>query len=61
MAQMQAVNYRAADGSEPVDDFIEGLRDTAKQATLDNQIDRLNMVRHNDPPLPFPLELASRG
>ncbi len=26
MAQMQAVNYRAADGSEPVDDFIEGLR-----------------------------------
>jgi phage-related protein len=51
---MQAVYYRAADGSEPVDDFIEGLRDPGKQAVLDNQIERLNLLRPNDPPLPFP-------
>jgi phage-related protein len=51
---MQAVYYRATDGSEPVDDFIAGLRDPVKQAVLDNQIERLNLLRSNDPPLPFP-------
>ena len=51
---MQAVYYRAPDGSEPVDEFIERLADARKQAALDNQIDRLNMLRPNDPPLPFP-------
>lgn len=51
---MQAVYYRAEDGAEPVDAFIESLRDPAKQAVLDNQLDRLNMLRPTDPPLPFP-------
>lgn len=51
---MQAVYYRAADGSEPVDEFVERLADAQKQTALDNQIDRLNMLRPNDPPLPFP-------
>lgn len=37
MARMQAVYYRAADGSQPVDDFIEGLSDPAKQTVLDNK------------------------
>ena len=45
MAQMQAVYYRAADGSQPVDQFIEDLNDPAKQAALDNQIERLNLLR----------------
>jgi phage-related protein len=54
MAHMQAVFYRAADGSEPVDEFIEALNDPRKQAAIDNQIDRLNTLRPNDPPLPFP-------
>lgn len=49
-----AVYYRASDGSEPVDEFVENLNDPRKQATLDNQIDRLNGLRPNDPPLPFP-------
>lgn len=49
-----AVYYRASDRSEPVDQFIESLNDPRKQATLDNQIDRLNGLRPNDPPLPFP-------
>lgn len=61
MAQMQAVYYRAADGSEPVNDFIESLNDGAKQAALDNQIDRLNMLRRNDPPLPFPWSSQVEG
>ena len=54
MANLQAVFYRASDGSEPVDDFIEALNDPNMQAAIDNQIDRLNMLRPNDPPLPFP-------
>lgn len=54
VARMQAVYYRAADGSQPVDEFIDALGDPAKQAALDNQIDRLNLLRPNDPPLPFP-------
>ena len=39
MPSMRAVHYRAQDGAEPVDAFIERLRDPAKQAALDNQID----------------------
>ena len=54
MAGMQTVYYRAADGSEPVDNFIEALGDPGKQAVLDSQIERLNMLRTSDPPLPFP-------
>jgi phage-related protein len=50
---MQAVFYRAPDGSEPVDEFIEGLSIPA-QVAVDNQIDRLNMSGPSDPPLPFP-------
>ena len=60
MAGMQAVYYRAPDGSEPVDEFVERLSGARKQAALDNQIDRLNMLRQNDPPLPFPGARSSR-
>jgi phage-related protein len=58
---MQAVYYRTEDGSEPVDAFIEQLGDPNKQAALDNQIDRLNMLRSNDPPLPFPWSSQLEG
>jgi phage-related protein len=58
---MQAVYYRAPDGSEPVDEFVERLSDARKQAALDNQIDRLNMLRQNDPPLPFPWSSQLEG
>jgi phage-related protein len=51
--RLQAVFYRAADGSEPVDDFIDRLS-VKRQVVLDNQIDRLNMLSPSDPPLPFP-------
>ncbi|MPZ15903.1 MAG: hypothetical protein GEU73_16025 [Chloroflexi bacterium] len=50
---MQAIYYRAADGSEPVSDYIDTLNPRC-QAALDNQIDRLNMLEADDPPLPFP-------
>jgi phage-related protein len=50
----QAVYYRDASGREPVDDFLEELRDPAVQATLDLQIDRLNRLPEGAPPLPFP-------
>lgn len=61
MPSMQAVYYRAHDGAEPVDAFIESLRDPAKQAVLDNQVERLNMLRPSDPPLPFPWSSQVEG
>lgn len=48
-----AVYYRASDGSEPVSDFIDALS-VKRQVAIDNQIDRLNGLNLNDPPLPFP-------
>lgn len=53
MAAFQAVYYRARDGSEPVNDFIERLN-AKRQVALDNQIDRLNMLTAAQPHLPFP-------
>lgn len=50
---MQAVFYRASDGVEPVNEFIDGLP-IRHQVALDNQIDRLNDLQPTDPPLPFP-------
>lgn len=58
---MQAVYYRAVDGSEPVDAFIEALADPNRQAVLDAQIERLNLLRPNDPPLPFPWSSQLEG
>jgi phage-related protein len=51
--RFQAVYYRAADGSQPVDDFIESL-DPRAQAVLDQQIERLNLLGPSRPHLPFP-------
>ncbi len=51
--RFQAVYYRASDGSQPVDDFIEGL-DPRTQAVLDQQIERLNLLGPSQPHLPFP-------
>lgn len=53
MADFQAVFYRAADGTEPVSAFIDGLS-VKRQVVLDNQIDRLNMLSPSNPHLPFP-------
>jgi phage-related protein len=49
----QAVYYRAGDGTEPVNEFIDGLP-VNRQVALDNQIDRLNMLDASNPHLPFP-------
>jgi phage-related protein len=54
------VYYRASDGSEPVNDFIDEL-DPRQQATLDLQIDRLNDQPPSAPPLPFPHSSQVRG
>jgi hypothetical protein len=66
----QAVYYRTADGSEPVEDFLDrefpleprkknpSAREieaaASKRMTIDLQIDRLNGLANDDPPLPFP-------
>lgn len=54
MAHTQAVYYRSADGAEPVDEFLDSLGDPRRAATLDLQIDRLNGLPADAPPLPFP-------
>ncbi len=60
MANMQAVFYRQSDGIEPVDDHIAGLL-VAHQAAIDGQIDWLNRVTPDDPPLSFPHSSQVRG
>ena len=66
----QAVFYRAPDGSQPVAEFLdrefpvepakkkphvsEVQAAARKRVTIDLQIDRLNGLGDNDPPLPFP-------
>jgi phage-related protein len=50
----QAVYYRDSSGREPVNDFLDALTNPTAQATLDNQIDRLNGLPESAPPLPFP-------
>jgi phage-related protein len=54
MALMQAVYYRAADGVQPVRDFVQALRPLAARVVIENQIDRLNLCSDDGPPLPFP-------
>ena len=51
---MHAVYYRDSGGCEPVSDFIDGLIPIEAQVIVDNQIDRLNLLKSTDPPLPFP-------
>jgi len=53
VANLQAVYYRAPDGSEPVNVFIDRLS-VKRQVALDNQIDRLNTLSPSSPHLPFP-------
>lgn len=53
MGTFQAVYYRAPDGSEPVNDFIDQL-EVKRQVAIDNQIERLNMLDPSHPHLPFP-------
>ena len=50
---MTAVFYRAPDGSEPVNDFIDSVPDEHQDA-IDGAIRLLNRLGPNDPPLPFP-------
>lgn len=54
MGLMQAVYYRARDGSQPVRDFVAVLQPLAARVVIENQIDRLNLCSENGPPLPFP-------
>lgn len=60
MARTQAIYYRASDGSEPVNDFIDGLG-ARRQVAIDLQIDRLNDQPPSAPPLPFPHSSQVRG
>ena len=60
MAALRAVYYRARDGSEPVNVFIDRLN-SKRQVALDNQIDRLNMLTTDQPHLPFPHSSQVKG
>ncbi len=52
-SSFQAVYFRAADGTEPVRAFIDGL-DPKRRAALLRQLDRLNDLSDAMPHLPFP-------
>ena len=56
----QAVYYRDRSGAEPVNAFIDVLRPVA-QETIDDQIDLLNDLPADAPPLPFPHSSQVRG
>lgn len=56
----QAVYYRDRSGAEPVNAFINALRPVA-QETIDDQIDLLNDLPGDAPPLPFPHSSRVRG
>lgn len=49
----QAVYYRDRAGTEPVNEFIDGLA-PERQEELDYKISLLNRLGNADPPLPFP-------
>ena len=53
MPNMQAVHYRMSDGREPVDDFIGDLP-LEHQVTIFGQIEQLNALSSDAPPLTFP-------
>lgn len=60
MTNLQAVYYRAADGAEPVREFIEAL-DAKRRAALLHQLDRLNSLSDANPHLPFPYTSQIEG
>ncbi len=51
-SHLQAVYYRAPDGSEPVNNFIDSLP-VREQVVIDNQVERINLLSSR-PHLPFP-------
>ena len=53
LSNFHAVYYRDSAGREPVREFIDAL-DEEVQAALENQVDRLNLLRDELPHLPFP-------
>ena len=53
MSPFQAVYYRAADGSQPVREFLQSL-EQKRRVSLLNQIARLNLLSDQVPHLPFP-------
>jgi phage-related protein len=52
--------YRAVDGSEPVNDFIENEK-LAVQVALDHQIDRINSLDESCPHLAYPYSSQIEG
>lgn len=57
---MQAVYYRAPDGREPVNEYIDSLS-PERQEEIDYTIGLLNRLRPDDPPLPFPFSSQVEG
>jgi phage-related protein len=56
----QAVYYRAADGSEPVREYVDELS-VRRQVALENQIGRLNLLTPKQPHLPHPWSSQVEG
>jgi phage-related protein len=52
--------YRHLDGREPVDEFITGLPPT-HQASIDSQLEMLEVLREKDPPPEYPTSTQIEG
>jgi phage-related protein len=50
----QAVFYRTFDGREPVREFLDSTLTPGEHDIVGNQIDEMNGLQDNVPPLPFP-------
>jgi phage-related protein len=60
MNRLIAKFYRAKDGTEPVNDFIESKK-PAIQLAIDRQIDRINSLDDTHPHLAFPYSSQVEG
>jgi phage-related protein len=60
MSPLQAVFYRAADGREPVRQYVNSL-DAKRRNALREQIKRINQLDDATPHLPYPQSSQIRG
>ena len=57
----QAVYFRDEDGREPVREFLGSRLDSRDRRLVKNQIEQLNRLRDDLPPLPFPITSQIEG
>jgi phage-related protein len=57
----QAAYFRDEDGREPVREFLRSTLDPQARRLVKNQIEQMNKLRDDLPPLPFPITSQIEG